>query len=68
MFEGPWFTNTNFIFTSNPMNVHHITSNNFGNNGKGPNYNEILEVLGDGILNADFLYMETRKRNTSFIA
>ncbi|TKY69114.1 Alkane hydroxylase MAH1 [Spatholobus suberectus] len=53
-FEGPWFTNTSFILTSDPMNVHHITSKNFVNYGKGPNFNEIFEVLGGGIFNADF--------------
>ncbi|RDX95231.1 Alkane hydroxylase MAH1, partial [Mucuna pruriens] len=54
MFQGPWFTNTNFIVTSDPMNVHHITSKNFRNYGKGPHFNEIFEVLGGGIFNSDF--------------
>ncbi|KAJ1440376.1 Cytochrome P450 [Sesbania bispinosa] len=52
-FEGPWFTNMNFILTSNPMNVHHITSKNFENYGKGSNFLEIFDVLGDGIFISD---------------
>ncbi|XP_027355484.1 alkane hydroxylase MAH1-like [Abrus precatorius] len=53
-FEGPWFSNINFVLTSDPMNVHHITSKNFGNYGKGSEFHEIFEVLGDGIFNSDF--------------
>lgn len=52
-FKGPWFTNTNFIITSDPMNVHHVTSKNFGNYGKGIDFHEIFEILGGGIFNAD---------------
>ncbi|XP_057440255.1 alkane hydroxylase MAH1-like [Lotus japonicus] len=52
-FQGPWFTDTNFIFTSDPANVNHITSKNFGNYGKGPNFHDIFEVLGNGIINSD---------------
>ncbi|XP_027362473.1 alkane hydroxylase MAH1-like [Abrus precatorius] len=54
LFEGPWFSNSSFIITSDPMNVHHITSKNFGNYGKGSNFNEIFEIFGGGIFNADF--------------
>lgn len=53
-FGRPSFTNTSFILTSDPMNVHYITSKNFGNYGKGPHFIEIFEVFGDGIFNADF--------------
>ncbi|XP_028219938.1 alkane hydroxylase MAH1-like [Glycine soja] len=62
MFKGPWFTNTNFILTSDPMNVHHITSKNFGNYGKGSNFNEIFEVLGGGIINSDDLHAWKQER------
>ncbi|GAU25915.1 hypothetical protein TSUD_16530 [Trifolium subterraneum] len=51
-FKGPWFTNiANFIITSDPMNVHHITSKNFTNYDKGSDFHEICEVLGLGIFN-----------------
>ncbi|XP_058760846.1 alkane hydroxylase MAH1-like [Vicia villosa] len=53
-FKGPWFTNSaNFIFTSDPMNVHHITSKKFNNYGKGSDFHEIFEILGVGIFNLD---------------
>ncbi|XP_045806166.1 alkane hydroxylase MAH1-like [Trifolium pratense] len=54
VFKGPWFTNiANFILTSDPMNVHHITSKNFTNYGKGSDFHEIFEVFGLGIFNLD---------------
>ncbi|KAH1141344.1 hypothetical protein GYH30_032535 [Glycine max] len=34
MFKGPCLTNINFILTSDPLNVLHITSRNFGNYGR----------------------------------
>ncbi|CAJ2674141.1 unnamed protein product [Trifolium pratense] len=53
-FKGPWFTNiANFVLTSDPMNVHHITSKNFSNYGKGPDFPEIFEVLGASIITLD---------------
>ncbi|CAJ2674149.1 unnamed protein product [Trifolium pratense] len=53
-FKGPRFTNiANFIITSDPMNVHHITSKNFTNYGKGSDFHEIFEILGVGIFNLD---------------
>ncbi|MED6170019.1 hypothetical protein PIB30_026736 [Stylosanthes scabra] len=51
--RGPLFTNINFFLTSDPMNVHHITSKNFVNYGKGSEFHEIFESLGDGIFNSD---------------
>ncbi|GAU43033.1 hypothetical protein TSUD_12880 [Trifolium subterraneum] len=35
------------------MNVHHITSKNFTNYGKGSDFHEIFEVFGLGIFNLD---------------
>ncbi|KAJ6301563.1 hypothetical protein OIU77_015801 [Salix suchowensis] len=53
-FKGPWFTNMNFVITSDPKNVHHILSDNFANYPKGPEYRKMFdEPLGDGILNSD---------------
>ncbi|MED6136009.1 hypothetical protein PIB30_051986 [Stylosanthes scabra] len=51
--RGPLFTNLNFFLTSDPMNVHHVTSKNFVNYGKGSEFHEIFEILGDGIFNSD---------------
>ncbi|OIW08845.1 hypothetical protein TanjilG_16426 [Lupinus angustifolius] len=53
MIQGPWFTNIKFVMTSDPMNVHHITSKNFSNYGKGSEFHEMFEILGDGIFNSD---------------
>ncbi|RHN52785.1 putative cytochrome P450 [Medicago truncatula] len=53
-FEGPWFTNTSFIATADPINVNHIASKNFGNYGRGSiNFQEIFEFFGGGIVNSD---------------
>ena len=53
-FKGPWFTNiANFTLTCDPMNVHHITSKNFSNYGKGSDFPEICDVLGVSIVNLD---------------
>jgi len=53
MFEGPWLSNMNIFFTSDPMNVQHITSTKFDNYGKGDDFKEIFQVLGDGIFRSD---------------
>ncbi|XP_071724456.1 alkane hydroxylase MAH1-like [Rutidosis leptorrhynchoides] len=39
--------------TCDPANVNHILSRNFGNYEKDPEFKEIFEPLGDGILSAD---------------
>jgi len=53
MFEGPWLSNMNIFFTSDPMNVQHITSTKFDNYGKGDEFKEIFQFLGDGIFRSD---------------
>ncbi|QCD95288.1 Cytochrome P450 [Vigna unguiculata] len=52
-FTGPWFTNMNYLITSDPINVHHILSKNFKNYVKGPEFREIFQAFGDGIFTAD---------------
>ncbi|XP_027187444.1 alkane hydroxylase MAH1-like [Cicer arietinum] len=52
-FKGPWFTNMNFLMTSDPINVHHIMSKSFDNYVKGPEFCEIFEPFGDGIFTSD---------------
>ncbi|KAM0944791.1 putative cytochrome P450 [Dioscorea sansibarensis] len=52
-FTGPWFWNMNYIVTCDPSNVNHILSVNFTNYPKGEHFNEIFEMLGDGIFNSD---------------
>ncbi|KAK7339596.1 hypothetical protein VNO77_20274 [Canavalia gladiata] len=53
MFEGPWLSNMKILFTSDPLNVQHITCTQFENYGKGNDFREIFEVLGDGIFRSD---------------
>nr|POF06133.1 alkane hydroxylase mah1 [Quercus suber] len=52
-FKGPWFTNMNFMVTSDPMNIHHMLSKNFSNYIKGQKFHENFDVLGDGIFNSE---------------
>ncbi|KAL2320172.1 hypothetical protein Fmac_029141 [Flemingia macrophylla] len=53
MFEGPWLSNMSIFVTSDPMNVQHITTTKFDNYGKGSDFRDIFEVLGDGIFRSD---------------
>ncbi|KAL1318933.1 hypothetical protein HN51_071211 [Arachis hypogaea] len=52
-FMGPWFTNMNYLVTSDPMNVHHIKSKSFDNYVKGSEFREIFQVFGLGIFTTD---------------
>lgn len=68
LFEGPWFSNMYLLATIDPDNVHHIMSKNFGNYPKGSKFNEIFDVLGDGIFNTDSsLWQYHRRMAQSFI-
>jgi hypothetical protein len=51
--KGLWFAGMDFIITSDPMNVNHILSKNFVSYQKGSEIREILEPLGDGLINSD---------------
>ncbi|KAJ8422425.1 hypothetical protein Cgig2_003005 [Carnegiea gigantea] len=69
LLKGPWFANMEMLLTVDPPNVHHIMSKNFDNYAKGPKFNEIFDVLGDGIFNADFeLWKYHRRMAQSFLA
>ncbi|XP_058773098.1 alkane hydroxylase MAH1-like [Vicia villosa] len=61
-FMGPWFTNMNYLITSDPINVHHMMSKCFDNYVKGDEYHEIFEAFGDGIFASD---SDTWKYNRS---
>ncbi|MED6220903.1 hypothetical protein PIB30_049227, partial [Stylosanthes scabra] len=52
-FMGPWFTKMNYMVTSDPLNVHHIMSKRFDNYVKGPEFREIFQAFGDGIVASD---------------
>ncbi|KAG8482876.1 hypothetical protein CXB51_024320 [Gossypium anomalum] len=51
--EGPWFAKVNLVATSDPPNAHYVMSSNFDNFPKGPEYKQMLDILGDGIFNSD---------------
>ncbi|XP_037418474.1 noroxomaritidine synthase-like [Triticum dicoccoides] len=46
---GPIFS----FFTADPANVRHVLTSNFPNYPKGPEFVEIMDILGGGIFNAD---------------
>ncbi|GMY29653.1 alkane hydroxylase mah1 [Fagus crenata] len=52
-FKGPWFSNMDFLVTSDPKNVHYISSINFINYSKGPEFKKLFEPFGDGVLTSD---------------
>ncbi|CAH8391508.1 unnamed protein product [Eruca vesicaria subsp. sativa] len=52
-FKGPWYSGMDMLFTVDQANIHHIVSSNFSNYTKGPDFKEVFDVLGDGILTTD---------------
>ncbi|KAF5794329.1 putative cytochrome P450 superfamily [Helianthus annuus] len=40
------------LFTTDPLDIHHILSKNFINYPKGDKFRRIFDALGDGILNS----------------
>uniref|UniRef100_A0A803KQ77 Cytochrome P450 n=2 Tax=Chenopodium quinoa TaxID=63459 RepID=A0A803KQ77_CHEQI len=52
----------NLILTVDPSNVHHVFSKSFGNYVKGPKFNEMFDIVGDGIFNADSSLWQYHRR------
>ncbi|TXG54963.1 hypothetical protein EZV62_020219 [Acer yangbiense] len=52
-FKGGWFPNSDFVVTSDPMDVNHILTKNFANYPKGSDFQEVFEPLGDGIFRSE---------------
>ncbi|MED6151692.1 hypothetical protein PIB30_084821 [Stylosanthes scabra] len=52
-FMGPWFSNMNFLLTTDSMNAHHVFSKNYENYVKGPEFREVFDVFGDAIIVTD---------------
>ncbi|XP_062216826.1 noroxomaritidine synthase-like [Phragmites australis] len=52
-FTGPPRSGMQFFVTADPANVRHVFTSNFANYLKGPEYEEIFDILGGGIFNAD---------------
>ncbi|XP_024014684.1 alkane hydroxylase MAH1 [Eutrema salsugineum] len=61
-FKGLWFAGMDMLVTVDPANINYILTSNFSNYIKGPEFKEIFEAFGDGILNTDSeLWRELRK-------
>nr|XP_027088871.1 alkane hydroxylase MAH1-like [Coffea arabica] len=52
-FKGPWFANMDMLVTSDSANVNYILSKNFSNFQKGPEFEKMFDILGEGIFNAE---------------
>ncbi|XP_051124909.1 alkane hydroxylase MAH1-like [Andrographis paniculata] len=61
-FKGPVYGNMDMMLTSDPANVNYILCKNFPNFGKGSEFNQIFEPLGDGIFAADSELWEVQKK------
>ncbi|XP_010531420.1 PREDICTED: alkane hydroxylase MAH1-like [Tarenaya hassleriana] len=66
-FKGPWFAGIDMLVTVDPSNIHHIMSSHFSNYPKGPEFKEVFDVLGDGILNVDSDLWENLRKSTQSI-
>ncbi|XP_010513571.1 PREDICTED: alkane hydroxylase MAH1-like [Camelina sativa] len=65
-FKGPWFTGIDILGTVDPANINYMMSSNFSNYYKGPEFHEIFESFGDGIINTDYeLWRQWRKASQS---
>ncbi|CAN6852709.1 unnamed protein product [Brassica oleracea] len=51
-FIGPWLSGMDILITVDPENINYILSSNFSNYIKGPEYQEVFEAYGDGIVNS----------------
>ncbi|AEE86013.1 putative cytochrome P450 [Arabidopsis thaliana] len=52
-FKGPRFTGMDMLLTVDPANIHHIMSSNFSNYIKGPEFQDVFDVLGDSFITTD---------------
>ncbi|KAL7586519.1 hypothetical protein Lser_V15G36597 [Lactuca serriola] len=64
MLRGPWFTNMDMLFTTDPLDIQHVLSKNFTNYPKGPKFREIFDFFGDGIFNVDGHLWEIQRKTT----
>ncbi|KFK38027.1 hypothetical protein AALP_AA3G060700 [Arabis alpina] len=61
-FKGPWLAGMDMLVTADPANIHHILSSNFSNYNRGPDFKEVFDALGDGIVTSDSeLWKDLRK-------
>ncbi|KVH94707.1 cytochrome P450 [Cynara cardunculus var. scolymus] len=62
--KGPWFVNMDILFTSDPANYLYISTTNFHNYPKGPEFRETFDILGDGIFGCDSKMWELHRKTT----
>ncbi|XP_019183428.1 PREDICTED: alkane hydroxylase MAH1-like [Ipomoea nil] len=63
-FKGPWFANMDMLITCDPANVNHILCRNFENYPKGPRFQKIFHVVGEGMINVDSELWELHRKTT----
>ncbi|KAJ4877036.1 hypothetical protein Rs2_42054 [Raphanus sativus] len=67
-FKGPWFAGMDMLLTADPANIHHILSSNFSNYIKGPGFQDVFDVFGNGIITTDSeLWKSLRKSYQAMI-
>ncbi|KAL4582697.1 hypothetical protein LXL04_007255 [Taraxacum kok-saghyz] len=64
MLRGPWFTKMDMLFTTDPLDIHHVLSKNFPNYPKGQKFRKIFDIFGDGIFNVDGHLWEIQRKST----
>ncbi|GJW77099.1 alkane hydroxylase MAH1-like protein [Tanacetum coccineum] len=52
------------LTSSDPSNIHNMLSKNFPNYPKGPEFRNMLDILGDGIFNSDHELWEIHRKTT----
>ncbi|XP_023635375.1 alkane hydroxylase MAH1 isoform X1 [Capsella rubella] len=67
-FKGPRFAGMDMLITVDPANIHHIMTSNFSNYIKGPAFQDVFDVFGDGIITTDSeLWKNLRKSYQAMI-
>ncbi|KAG7548472.1 Cytochrome P450 superfamily [Arabidopsis suecica] len=67
-FKGPWYFGMDMLFTVDQENIRHIMNSHSSNYTKGPDFKEVFDVLGDGILTADSkLWKSLRKASKAMV-
>ncbi|CAN1812348.1 Cytochrome P450 86B1 [Linum perenne] len=66
IFKGPSFSSLNCVITSEPRNLEYLLKTNFSNFPKGHYFrNNLLDLLGNGIFNADDHTWHTQRKTSS---
>ncbi|KNA22706.1 hypothetical protein SOVF_031730 [Spinacia oleracea] len=67
-FKGPWFSSLQSVVTSDPRNLEHLLKAKFSNFPKGGYFrNNLKDLLGDGIFNADNETWAKQRKTASIV-